>query len=148
MGGNLGLILELAVAGLLVVTIGYCVTLDRRLRLLRADEATMRKMVGDLGVATERAERAIEALRTSLTECDRTLAERLRVAERYASDLEGQIKSGDAVLSRISKIVASTKAAVEHAVPGSMTGSPSRVADTLAAAEAFAARNRVRDSAA
>lgn len=145
MSGNLGFLLEVIVAGLLVVTIAYCALLDARLKRLRQDETAMRKIVTDLSGATERAERAIEALRHSLTECDRTLAERLRVAERYAADLEGQIKSGDAVLARISKIVTSTRAAVESAVSAPAM---SRVASTIAAAEALAQRAKPKDNAA
>jgi len=149
MSAQLGFFLELIVAGLLLVTIGYCMMLDRRLRRLRQDEAVMKKNVAELSLATERAERAVEALRQTLGECDRTLADRLRVAERYAADLEGQIKSGDDVLNRISKIVTSTRAAVEDAVMGSALaqGAPPQrtAASTLAAAEAFAARSRSRD---
>jgi hypothetical protein len=144
MTGNLGLIIELMVVGLLVVTIGYCILLDRRLRQVRQDEAVMRKTVVELGAATERAERAIDALRATLGDCDRTLAERLRVAERYTADLEDQIRSGDDILNRISRIVSTTGA------PPSETGQPrglSRINQTLATAQALAshAQSRIAD---
>ena len=84
MAGNLGLVIEMMVVGLLVVTIGYCILLDRRLRQVRQDEAVMRKTVVELGAATERAERAIDALRATLGDCDRTLAERLQTAHALA----------------------------------------------------------------
>ena len=90
--GNLGIAIELMVVGLLCVTIGYCIVLDKRLRAVRQDEQIMRKTVVELGAATERAERAIDSLRHTLGDCDRTLAERLRVAERYTADLEDQIR--------------------------------------------------------
>lgn len=109
MTGTFGFMIELLVVGLLLVTIGYCAVLDRRLRAVRQDEQMMRKTVVDLSAATERAERAIESLRHTLGDCDRTLAERLRVAERYTTDLEDQIRSGDDVLARISRIVSTTQ---------------------------------------
>jgi hypothetical protein len=117
MTGTLGLMIELMVVGLLLVTIGYCALLDRRLRAVRQDEQMMRKTVVDLSAATERAERAIESLRHTLGDCDRTLAERLRVAERYTTDLEDQIRSGDDVLARISRIVSTTQDQAFHDAP-------------------------------
>jgi hypothetical protein len=146
MTGNLGLVIELMVVGLLVVTIGYCIMLDRRLRQVRQDEAIMRKTVVELGAATERAERAIDSLRATLGDCDRTLAERLRVAERYTADLEDQIRSGDDILNRISRIVSTTGASVPaDPVPGQR--GLSRINQTLATAQALAsqAQSRVAD---
>ena len=60
-------------------------------------------------MATETAERAIAGLRTTLSDCDRTLAERLRTAERYAADLSEQVEAGNAVMNRIAQIVESTR---------------------------------------
>lgn len=151
MTGHLGLIIELMVVGLLVVTIGYCVMLDRRLRAVRADEAVMRKTVVELSAATERAERAIDSLKSTLGDCDRTLAERLRVAERYAADLEDQIKSGDDILGRISRIVSSnanpaqpTPAPAAQPEPQPAMRGLSRIGQTLATAQALAAQAQVR----
>jgi hypothetical protein len=156
MAVNLGLVIELMVVGLLCVTIGYCIVLDKRLRLVRQDEAVMRKTVVELSAATERAERAIESLRNTLGETDRTLAERLRVAERYTADLEDQIRTGDEVLGRISRIVSSAvetpgpaplAAMAPAAAPAaaSMTaGRAPRIRDTLAAAQALAAHAQSR----
>jgi Domain of unknown function (DUF6468) len=151
MTGNVGLVIELMVVGLLCVTIGYCMVLDKRLRAVRADEAVMRKTVVELSTATERAERAIDSLRHTLGDCDRTLAERLRVAERYTADLEDQIRTGDEVLGRISRIVSS---AVEGPAPGAaplaapapapVARPASRIRDTLAAAQALAAQAQTR----
>ncbi|MBN8534458.1 MAG: glutamyl-tRNA reductase [Rhizobiales bacterium] len=154
MSGQLGLIIEVIVGGLLVVTISYCVLLDRRLRAVRADEAVMRKTIADLSIATDRAERAIDALKHTLGDCDRTLGERLRVAERYTTDLEDQIRSGDDVLNRISRIVstaldspivdgaADPAAAFSQHVMKTQPAmrSSSRIAQTLAAAQALATR--------
>ncbi|MCA0399654.1 MAG: DUF6468 domain-containing protein [Proteobacteria bacterium] len=143
MTGNMGMMIELVVVGLLAVTIGYCTVLDRRLRAIRQDEQVMRKTVVELGAATERAERAIDALRNTLGDCDRTLGERLRVAERYAADLEEQIRSGDDVLNRISRIVSSTQLPSET-VPAEAPRAGSRISQTLAAAQALAAQTQAR----
>lgn len=139
--GNLGIVIELMVVGLLVVTIGYCVMLDRRLRAVRQDEQVMRKTVTELGAATERAERAIDSLRHTLGDCDRTLAERLRVAERYTADLEDQIRTGDDILNRISRIVSTTAEAPAQEPAGRGL---SRINQTLAAAQALATQAQSR----
>lgn len=144
MTGNLGMVIELMVVGLLCVTIGYCILLDRRLRAVRQDEQIMRKTVVELGIATERAERAIESLRHTLGDCDRTLAERLRVAERYTADLEDQIRSGDDILNRISRIVSTTADPVSHEAPAPAGRGLSRIGQTLAAAQALAAQAQTR----
>jgi hypothetical protein len=85
---------DLLLAILLVSAIVSSVALSRRITRLKADESAMRKTVGDLIVASETAERAIAGLRTTLGDCDRTLADRLRTAERYAADLSGQVAAG------------------------------------------------------
>lgn len=141
MTGSLGMVIELMVVGLLCVTIGYCILLDRRLRAVRQDEQVMRKTVVELGAATERAERAIDSLRHTLGDCDRTLAERLRVAERYTADLEDQIRSGDDILHRISRIVSTSG---EQPATEAPARGLSRIGQTLAAAQALAAQAQSR----
>lgn len=103
------LLAEGLVAVLLVATITTCVGLHRRIARLKADEATMRQTIGELVVATETAERAIAGLRNTLSECDRTLAERLRTAERYAADLAQQVEAGENVIERVARIVSATQ---------------------------------------
>lgn len=103
------LLAEGLVAVLLVATIATCVGLHRRIARLKADEATMRQTIGELVVATETAERAIAGLRNTLTECDRTLTERLRTAERYAADLARQVEAGEDVIERVARIVSATQ---------------------------------------
>lgn len=103
------LLAEGLVAVLLVATIATCIGLHRRIARLKADESTMRQTIGELVVATETAERAIAGLRNTLSECDRTLGERLRTAERYAADLARQVEAGEEVIERVARIVSATQ---------------------------------------
>ncbi|MGL4636750.1 MAG: DUF6468 domain-containing protein [Beijerinckiaceae bacterium] len=150
MSSVFGLLIELAVIVLLGFTVTYCIILDRRLQRLRADETSMRQTVVDLGMATERAERAIDSLRTTLAECDKTLGERVRAAESASTELNDCIKSGDEVLGRIGRIVTSAKKAVADAETRVPVEPSSNLSETVAAAEAFAmrARRRILDNAA
>jgi hypothetical protein len=139
----IGLFIEGTVAVLLVVTIGYCFLLDRRLRRFRADENLLKATIGELITATEIAERAIAGLKITVRECDQNLGDRLRAAERFCADIEQQIAAGDAVLRRLSQIAAAGRPA--PAVPPPAPAVPStNTQSTLAAAQAFFERSRGR----
>lgn len=100
------LTVDILVAVLLVGTIISSVRLSRRIARMKADEAGMRQTISDLVVASATAERAVVGLRATLNECDRTLADRLATAERYATDLSVQVAAGTTVIEQISAIVA------------------------------------------
>jgi len=102
---TINLIADVLVASLLVATIITCFILTKRIERLKTDEAGMRQTVGALITATDNAERAIAGLKSTLGDCDRTLEERLRTAERYAADLAAQVEAGQAVMERIGQIV-------------------------------------------
>ncbi|WP_372425115.1 DUF6468 domain-containing protein, partial [Salinarimonas chemoclinalis] len=114
---------EILVAVLLVACMITCARLGRRIARLQADEASMRRTIGELVTATDNAERAIAGLRATLGECDRTLAERLRTAERYAADLASQVEAGESMMGRIMQIVENSRRAaaapppVAHSLP-------------------------------
>src|SRR5271163_4489189 len=59
----LGVAIESLVAILLMVTIGYCMLLNARLKRLKADEHSLKATIGELITATEIAERAIGGLK-------------------------------------------------------------------------------------
>jgi Domain of unknown function (DUF6468) len=93
-----GLMIESLVAVLLLVTIGYCVVLNGRLKRLKADEQALKATISELITATEIAGRAVAGLKTTAPEADRTLGERLKAAERLSADLDRQLRGGEAML--------------------------------------------------
>lgn len=101
---TVGLMIELLVAFLLILTIGYCVTLNRRLKRLRNDEEALRATIAELITATEIAERAILGLKATAGDCDKNLAHRLQEAERLAADLQYYVNQGEGVVGRLVKI--------------------------------------------
>ncbi|MCP8937331.1 DUF6468 domain-containing protein [Alsobacter sp. SYSU M60028] len=137
----IGLMIEILVCVLLAATIGWSVVLDRRLRALKADEQAMRKTIVDLVAATDKAERAVAGLRQVVTDCDRSIAGQLHEAERQSVALAAQIRSGDEVIARIGRIVETARGAAPAAPE---TPAPSRLAATLAAAQALAERAQRR----
>ncbi|HEY5798218.1 MAG TPA: DUF6468 domain-containing protein [Bosea sp. (in: a-proteobacteria)] len=138
------LIADVLVASLLVATIITCFVLTKRIERLKADEAGMRQTVGALIAATDTAERAIAGLKLTLGDCDRTLAERLQTAERYAADLAAQIEAGQVVMDRIGQIVSAAtmvapKAAGAKDAVQATTAEPTPISRLASAAQSAAA---------
>ena len=142
MSFNIGYLVEIMVSILLLLTILYCVRLNQQLRLLKADEQTLRATISELITATEIAERAIAGLKVTVHDCDQTLGERLRSAERYSADIARQIAAGDAVLERLARIVAAARTGHDDAPAAAAALSDAR--SMVAAAQAFAARTSGR----
>lgn len=156
----LALAIELMVAGLLVATIVHCVRLNRRIERLKADEQALKATIAELITATEIAERAINGLKVTVRECDATLGERLRTAERFVADIDRQVQAGEDVVRRVTRITEAARTPVaaapvhvpdpyapSHATPSHAASHPvasTLAASTLAAASAFAARRQVR----
>ena len=132
------LIIESLVAILLMVTIGYCYILNKRLTRLRADEQSLKATISELITATEIAERAITGLKVTVRECDQDLGERLRTAERFCAEMDRQLADGEQVLDRLTQIVMATR---PDAVVAPPTSDPRAL---VAAAQAFAERARLR----
>src|ERR1700686_3215750 len=105
----MGIAIESLVAILLMLTIGYCSLLNKRLKRLKADEHSLKATISELITATEIAERAITGLKLTVRECDQNLGERLRTAERFCADIERQLAAGDQVLDRLARIVSATR---------------------------------------
>jgi hypothetical protein len=115
MSQGIGMIIDCVVAILLVLTIGYCMMLNRRLKLLKADEQSLRATISELVTATEIAERAIGGLKITVHECDMGLGERLRKAERLSIEIDRAVVSGKDLVSRLSQIVSAGRRADEAA---------------------------------
>lgn len=105
MTNGIGVLIDGLVAILLMVTIGYCIMLNRRLKLLKADEHSLRATISELVTATEIAERAIGGLKLTVHECDTGLGERLRKAERVTIEIDRSVTAGKELLGRLSQIV-------------------------------------------
>ena len=140
MSNGIGLIIESMVAILLLLTIGYCIVLNSRLKLLKADEQALKATISELITATEIAERAIGGLKLTVRDCDLTLGERLRAAEQLSVEFAGQLDDGKAVLERLTRIALAARAPGAPA-PNAIGPDVQAIAD---AAQAFAARARLR----
>jgi hypothetical protein len=144
MSNGFGLMIESLVAMLLVLTIAYCILLNGRLKKLKADEQTLKATISELITATEIAERAIAGLKLTVRDCDHSLGERLRAAERFSADMEKQISAGTEVLDKLSQIVKAARPGAPTTAVAAVTAIAPDAKATAAAAQALAARARSR----
>jgi chromosome segregation ATPase len=137
-----GFAIETMVSVLLLLTILYCVRLNKQLRLLKADEQNLRATISELITATEIAERAIAGLKATMREGEQTLSERLQRSEQLSADIEQQLDAGESLLTKLARIANVGRPAEQPA-----TEAPAVVPDpkaVAAAAQAFVERARAR----
>jgi chromosome segregation ATPase len=137
----LGIAIESLVAVLLMLTIGYCMLLNARLKRLKADEHSLKATIGELITATEIAERAIGGLKHTVRDVNENLNHQLTSAGQMSQQLKKQLQESDNVLRRLSRIAAAARPAsapeLEPAVP-----KMSAAKAVAAAAQAFSDRRR------
>jgi hypothetical protein len=138
-----GLMIESLVALLLMLTIGYCMILNQRLKRLKADEHALKATISELITATGIAERAVAGLKVTVRECEQTLGERLKTADHFCTDLGRQITAGEIVINRLSRIVV----AARPILSGAPDSGPPNAQIVAMEAQAFAERTRERASA-
>jgi hypothetical protein len=143
MSNGLGLIIESLVAVLLLLTITFCIVLNKRLKKLRADEQALKGTISELITATEIAERAIAGLKMTVRDCDQNLGERLRAGETLARELGRQLEGGREVLLQLAQITLAARASQAPVTEPQPTHDAHATAQ---AAAAFAARARARFS--
>jgi hypothetical protein len=108
-GLPLGILVETAVAILLVMTIGYCTILNQRLKRLHQDRDALKQMVADLVGATNLANQAIKELKATAVEADLSLSSRLEEAERFGIELANHVNAGHVLMERIARITSVAK---------------------------------------
>jgi hypothetical protein len=133
-------VIESLVAILLLLTIGYCMLLNTRLKRLKADEHSLKATIAELITATEIAERAISGLKLTVRDVNEHLGDQLAAASEMSKQLKVQLAEGDNVIRRLSKIaIAARPAGPEPEAPAAKVSSAKAVA---AAAQLFSERRR------
>lgn len=159
MNHSLGMIIESLVAVLLILTIGYCMLLNARLKRLKADEHSLKAVIAELITATEIAERAIGGLKLAVRDVNENLGSQLATAGQMSDQLKRQLAEGDNVVRRLSRIASAARPGSAEPLsefvspPTTPTPAPAPVASTesmkvsgakavAAAAQAFSERRR------
>jgi hypothetical protein len=137
----LGIAIESLVAILLMLTIGYCILLNSRLKRLKADEHSLKATIGELITATEIAERAIGGLKHTVRDVNENLGSQLTAAAQMSQQLKKQLAEGDNVFRRLSKIAIAARSPSEPE-PEPVAPRVSAAKAVAAAAQAFSDRRR------
>jgi len=98
---SFSLILDILVAVLLVVTIGYAVALNRRLSLLRKDKDELEALTVKFAEATAKADASIHNLKGSTEKVTKELERGLEKAEALRDDLSFLIDRGGSIADRL-----------------------------------------------
>jgi hypothetical protein len=130
--------IESLVAVLLLLTIGYCMLLNARLKRLKADEHSLKATIGELITATEIAERAIGGLKHTVRDVNENLGSQLAAAGQLSQQLRKQLAEGDDIFRRLSRIATAARPASETEAASKL--SPAKA--VVAAAQAFSERRR------
>jgi hypothetical protein len=145
MSHSLGIAIESLVAVLLMLTIAYCMLLNKRLKRLKADESSLRATISELITATEIAERAIGGLKHTVRDVNENLGNQLTAATQMSLQLKKQLAEGDNVVRRLAKIASAARPSSEAAPsPAAPQAAPqvSSAKAIAAAAQAFSDRRR------
>jgi hypothetical protein len=140
MSHSLGIAIESLVAALLLLTIGYCMLLNKRLKCLKADEHSLKATIAELITATEIAERAIGGLKLTVRDVNENLRNQISTASELSDQLNKQLAEGDHVMRRLSKIVSAGRPVLEETPVAVAQLSPAKA--VAAAAQAFSERRR------
>ena len=151
MNHSLGMAIEALVAVLLLITIGYCMLLNNRLKRLRSDEHSLKAVIAELITATEIAERAIGGLKHAVRDVNENLGDKLATAAQMSDHLKRQLSECDHVVRRLSKIAiaarpqnqAQNQAMIIEPEPARLPPpKPTGAKAVAAAAQAFSERRR------
>ena len=145
MSHSFGIVIESLVAALLMLTIGYCMLLNSRLKRLKADEHSLKATIGELITATEIAERAIGGLKHTVRDVNENLGNQLTSAAQMSLQLKKQLAEGDNIFRRLSRIATAARPASEpepESEPEPAVPKVSAAKAVAAAAQAFSDRRR------
>ena len=142
MSHSLGIVIESLVTILLMLTIGYCMVLNKRLKRLKADEHSLKATIAELITATEIAERAIGGLKHTVRDVNENLSDQLTAASEMSAQLRKQLGECDGVVRRLSKIAIAARPAEPEPVATPAAPKVSAAKAVAAAAQAFSDRRR------
>ncbi len=146
-----GIMIESLVAVLLLMTIGYCVLLNKRLTKLKADEHSLKATIAELITVTEIAERAVGGLKLTVREVNENLGGQIAAATNLSDQLKKQLIESDSVVRMLSRIAVAARPAPAATASDTVTTdvavlTPAKA--TVAAAQAFSKRRKLSGIAA
>ncbi len=96
---------EVGLAVLLAATLWYAIRLERRLGVLRRDNAALEALVAGFNEATTRAEASTSRLRSAAEGAGRQISEQVEGAGRLRDDLLFLLERGEQLADRLDTVV-------------------------------------------
>lgn len=103
--------LDIVVAAMLAVTIGFCLVLNRRLGILRRNESELRDVLSKFNQAAAQAEAGIARLKDVSQETAASLRDRIGEAKALRDDLAFVTERGDRIVTELGKKIAAQRGA-------------------------------------
>jgi len=128
---TISLIVELALSGLLLMTIGYCAVLERKLSALRKGQDGLKDTIANLNSAIVAAGESMRALKQTAAGAALSLDERMMRARAMIDELSILASSGERVADRIDRGTPMTLK--NDAAPAKNGAMPAALANRLAA---------------
>ncbi|MCS6853581.1 MAG: DUF6468 domain-containing protein [Elioraea sp.] len=102
--------LEALLVALLALTLWYAVRLERRLGVLRRDNAALEALIAGFNEATARADTAILRLRSAAEDAGARVTAQIEAAERLRSDLHYLTERAETLADRLDHRVREARA--------------------------------------
>ncbi|MGE0753541.1 MAG: DUF6468 domain-containing protein [Alphaproteobacteria bacterium] len=128
-GAILNLLVNVIIVVLLVVTIGYCWVLNRRIRVLQDSKGELAQLLKHFDESTQRASESIIALQTASKKIGESIQQRAEKANFLLDDLAFMIEKAQGMTSKMEADIAISRArsrasAVTEQPPAAPTPEP------------------------
>jgi uncharacterized protein Yka (UPF0111/DUF47 family) len=141
---GLSIVVDLAIASLLVVTIAYAFLLNRRLTAWRQDRAEFERLIAQFNDAAVRAEAGVERLKIASEQTGKTLQQAVTKGQSLRDDLAYLIERAEPLADRLNDRVRNGRNPRREETPASAA---SALAQKIEAAEAESDANDERGRA-
>ena len=116
---NIALVSDLALTGLLAITLVYCIVLERRLAAVRRGQEGLKSTIGELDAAITNTGASMRALKATASGAADTLDERLTKARTTIDELSLLTASAERIAERFDR-AADASAATRGAPAGNL----------------------------
>ncbi|MCF6198767.1 MAG: DUF6468 domain-containing protein [Hyphomicrobiaceae bacterium] len=113
--GSLGMIIEGLVSVLLVATIFYCISVNRKLERLRHEQKGMYSFIKELSLATANADKAIRGLRDTVEDSGAELAGQIDKGSSMSRQLKLEMESAEQTMKKLIVLTGSANSAMNGA---------------------------------
>ena len=100
---TLSIVVELLLSALLVLTLGYCALLERKLSLLRKGQDGLKETIAELNTAITNAGVSMRMLKTAAAGASEKLEEEIARGRGLADELAVLTASGERIAGRIER---------------------------------------------